>query len=72
MSVRKNLKDDPSVDQAQVKAFMGEAKVFAVWLIKKFNDLTPYMGGNWYVNILSCDPGFEIRTNHARPIPFYQ
>ena len=46
------MKDDPNVEQPQVKAFMGEAKVFAMWLLKKYKDLTPYMAGNWYVSLL--------------------
>ena len=28
--------DDESIEQAQVKAFMGEAKQFAPWLLKKY------------------------------------
>ena len=42
-TVRQCLKDDEGVEPAQVKAFMGEAKVFAGWLLKKYKDITPQM-----------------------------
>jgi len=43
--VRQALKDK-GVEQAQIKAFMAEAKVFAGWLLKKYKDLVPHMNAN--------------------------
>ena len=43
--VRQALKDKGK-PQEDIKAFMGQAKVFAGFLLKKFKDLTPYMGAN--------------------------
>jgi len=44
-AVRQALKDK-GTPQEKIKDFMAEAKVFAGFLLKKYKDLTPYMGGN--------------------------